>query len=150
VKSERIQLAKFDSRIVPLGLNSKLQQLHGPCVKDGGQKPEMLMREVGCKHEEQSNANSLKTLLESSHGSNQDRWCQTFGQQWNTVFRPRALVVNWHKPREKKALEHVAHRLILWLDATHEGERISINKIHEATAKRPDLQRRLILTFRQK
>jgi len=27
------------------------------CVKDGGQKPEILMREVGCKHEERSNAN---------------------------------------------------------------------------------------------
>jgi len=29
----------------------------GPCVKDGGQKLETLMREVGCNHEEQSNAN---------------------------------------------------------------------------------------------
>jgi len=32
-------------------------KMHGPCVKDGGQKPETLMREVGCKHEERSNAN---------------------------------------------------------------------------------------------
>jgi len=43
------------------------------------------------------------------------------------MFRPEALVVNWHKPREKKALEHVAHGRVLWLDAmTHEGECIGI------------------------
>jgi len=58
------------------------------------------------------------------------------------VFRPKALVVNWHKPRVKKALEHTAHGRVLWLDAmTHEGERISIINIHQATARRPDLQR---------
>ena len=59
------------------------------------------------------------------------------------VFRPKALVVNWHKPRDKKVLEHMAHRCVLWLDAmTHEGERISIINIHQATARRPDLPRR--------
>jgi len=26
-----------------------------------------------------------------------------------SVFCPKAFVVNWHKPREKKALEHMAH-----------------------------------------
>jgi len=25
------------------------------------------------------------------------------------VFCPKVLVVNWHKPREKKAPEHMAH-----------------------------------------
>ena len=60
------------------------------------------------------------------------------------VFRPKALVVSWHKPREKKALEHTANGRVLWLDAiTHEGERISIINIHQATARRPDLQRRV-------
>jgi len=60
------------------------------------------------------------------------------------VFRPKALVVNWHKPREKKALEHMAHGRVLLLDAmTHEGERISIINIHQAAARRPDLQRRV-------
>jgi len=34
VKSERKQPAKIDSRIVPLGLNSKLQYLHEPCVEE--------------------------------------------------------------------------------------------------------------------
>jgi len=54
------------------------------------------------------------------------------------------MVVNWHKPREKKALEHMAHECVLWLDAmTHEGERTSIINIHQATARRPDLQRRM-------
>jgi len=38
----------------------------------------------------------------------------------------------------------MAHGRVLWLDAmTHEGERISIINIHQATARRPDLQRRL-------
>jgi len=57
---------------------------------------------------------------------------------------PKALVVNWHKPRGKKAPEHMAHGCVLLLDTmTHEGERISIINIHQATAKRPDLQRRV-------
>ena len=60
------------------------------------------------------------------------------------MFRNKALVVNWHKLREKKALEHMAHGRVLWLDAMkHEGERISIINIHQATARRPDLQRRM-------
>jgi len=64
------------------------------------------------------------------------------------VFRPKALVMNWHKLREKKALEHMAHGRVLLLDVmTHDGARISIINIHLATARRPDLQRR---AFRQK
>ena len=60
------------------------------------------------------------------------------------VFCPKALVVNWHKPREKKALEHMAHGHVLWFDVmTHEGERISIINIHQATSRRLDLQRRV-------
>jgi len=60
------------------------------------------------------------------------------------VFCPKALVANWHKPREKQALEHMAHGRVLWLDVmTHEEERISIINIHQATARRPDLQRRV-------
>ena len=36
----------------------------------------------------------------------------------------------------------MAHGRVLWLDAmTHEGERISIINIHQATARRPNLQR---------
>jgi len=38
----------------------------------------------------------------------------------------------------------MARGRVLWLDAmTHEGERISIINIHQATARRPDLQRRV-------
>ena len=56
------------------------------------------------------------------------------------VFRPKALVVNWHNPREEE--EHMAHGRVLWLDAmTHVGERICIIYILPATAGRPDLQR---------
>jgi len=60
------------------------------------------------------------------------------------VFRTKALVVNWYKPQGKKALEHIAHRNVLWLDVmTHEGERICINNIHQATARRLSFQRRV-------
>jgi len=60
------------------------------------------------------------------------------------AFRPKTLVVNWHKPREKKALEHMAYGRVLWHDAMpHEGEHISIINIHRETATRPDLQRRV-------
>ena len=54
--------------------------------------------------------------------------------------------MNGHKPRKKNALEHMAHGRVLWLDAmTHEREPecISIINIHQATARRPDLQRRV-------
>jgi len=38
----------------------------------------------------------------------------------------------------------MAHGRVLGLDAmTHEGERNSIINIHQATARRPDLQRRV-------
>ena len=38
----------------------------------------------------------------------------------------------------------MAHKRVLCLDAmTHEGERISNINIHQATARRPDLQRRV-------
>ena len=41
----------------------------------------------------------------------------------------------------------MAHALVLWLDTiTYEGERISIIKIHQATARRLDLQRRGVNT----
>jgi len=60
------------------------------------------------------------------------------------VFRPKVIVMNWHKPGEKMALEHMAYGHVLWLDAmTHDGERISINNIHQTTARRLDLQRRV-------
>jgi len=54
--------------------------------------------------------------------------------------------VNGHKPRKKKGAGTLAHGHVLWLDAiTHEREPecISIINIHQATARRPDLQRRV-------
>jgi len=60
------------------------------------------------------------------------------------VFRSKSLVVNWHKPRDEKVLEHMAHGRVLWLDVmTHEGERISIINIHQTTARQLDLQKRI-------
>ena len=41
----------------PSGPKFKTTTVAWPCVMDGGQKPQTLMREVGCKHEERSNAN---------------------------------------------------------------------------------------------
>jgi len=78
-----------------------------------------------------------------SDGYNDERAQITVGTFLHKrVFCPKALVVNWRKPREKRALEHMAHGRVLWLDSmTHEGERISITNIHQATARRPDLQR---------
>ena len=70
----------------------------------------------------------------------------TFLHKRQKCVSPKALLVNWYKPREnlEKALEHMVHGRVLWLDAiTHEGERISIINIHQATARRPDLQRRV-------
>jgi len=59
-------------------------------------------------------------------------------------FRLKALVVNWHKPRGKKALENMAHFRFLWLDARmHEKEHIGVNNFHQATARWPDFQRRV-------
>ena len=58
------------------------------------------------------------------------------------MFRPKAPVVNWNKPQEKKAPEHMAHGRVLWLGAmTHDVEHISIINIHQATAGRPAIQR---------
>jgi len=38
----------------------------------------------------------------------------------------------------------MAHGRVLWLDAmTHEGERVSIINIHQATARQPDLPKRV-------
>jgi len=60
------------------------------------------------------------------------------------VFRPKALYVNWHKPREKQVLKHMAHGRESWLYAmTHEVERISTINIYQATAGRPDLKKRV-------
>jgi len=53
--------------------------------------------------------------------------CVTFLHK--RVFRPKALVQDWH---EKQALEHLAHGRDLWLDAmTHERERNSIVNIYQ-------------------
>jgi len=60
------------------------------------------------------------------------------------VFRLKALVVIWQKLRGKMAMEHMAHGRLLWLDAMmHEGKRISIINIHQATARRLDHQSRV-------
>ena len=58
------------------------------------------------------------------------------------VFHPKALVVNWRKPREKKAREHMAHGRVVWLDSmTHGGEHISMINIYQATARWLDLHK---------
>jgi len=47
------------------------------------------------------------------------------------------------------ALEHMAPGCVLWLEAkTHDKVSISIVNVHQATAKRHDLQRQVTLLFR--
>ena len=67
------------------------------------------------------------------------------------VFRPKALVVFWRKPRGKKALEHMAHGLVWWLCAmTHAGERISIIKSTKQERDGRTFKDAWILTIRPK
>jgi len=64
-------------------------------------------------------------------------------QKHNRVFQTNALVRTWYKPRDMSALEHVAQDHNLWLDnKTHDNVSISIVNVHQATAKRHDLQRK--------
>jgi len=53
---KQAEAACRDCSIAPLGLNYELQWWHGSCVKDGGQKLGTLIKKVGHRHEEQSNA----------------------------------------------------------------------------------------------
>jgi len=62
------------------------------------------------------------------------------------VFQTDALARTWYKPRDMSALEHMAQGRVLWLEAkTHENVSISIFNVHQATAKRHDLQRPVTL-----
>jgi len=57
------------------------------------------------------------------------------------VFQTNALAHTWYKPRDMSALEHMAQGRVLWLEAkTHDNMSISIVNVHQATAKRHDLQ----------
>jgi len=60
------------------------------------------------------------------------------------VFQSHALTRTWYKPRDMLALEHMANGRVLWLEAkTHDKVSISIVNVHQATAKRHDLQRQV-------
>jgi len=65
------------------------------------------------------------------------------------VFQTNALACTWYKPRDMSALERMAQDRVLWLEAkTHDHVSISILNVHQATAKRHDLQRQVTLLFR--
>jgi endonuclease/exonuclease/phosphatase family metal-dependent hydrolase len=65
------------------------------------------------------------------------------------VFQTNALARTWYKPRDMSALEHMAQGRVLWLEAkTHDNVSISIVNVHQATAKRHDLQRQVTLLLR--
>jgi len=60
------------------------------------------------------------------------------------IFRTNALARTWYKPLDMSALEHMAQGRVLWLQAkTHDNVSISIVNVHQATAKRHDLQRQV-------
>jgi len=65
------------------------------------------------------------------------------------VFPSNALARTWYKPRDMSALEHMAQGRVLWLQAkTHDNVSISIVNVHQATAKRHDLQQQVTLLLR--
>jgi len=67
------------------------------------------------------------------------------------VFQTNALVRTWHNPRDISALEHMAQGRVLWRKAkTHDNHDVSISMVnlHQATAKRHDLQRQVTYLLR--
>jgi len=47
----------------------------------------------------------------------------------------------WYKPLDMSALENMAQGRVLWIEAkTHDNVSVSIVNVHQATAKRHDLQ----------
>jgi len=65
------------------------------------------------------------------------------------LFQTNALARTWYKPCDMSALEHMAQGRVLWLEArTHDNVSISIVNVHQATAKRHDLQRQVTSLLR--
>ena len=65
------------------------------------------------------------------------------------VFQTNTLARTWYKPRDMSALEPMAQGRVLRLEAkTHDNVSISIVNVHQATAKRHDLQRQVTLLLR--
>ena len=57
------------------------------------------------------------------------------------VFQTNALARTWYKPRDMSALEHMVQGRVPWLEAKkHDKVSIGIVNVHQATAKRHDLQ----------
>jgi len=62
------------------------------------------------------------------------------------VFQTNALARTWYKPRDMSALEHMVQGRVPWLEAKkHDKVSIGIVNVHQATAKRHDLQRQVNL-----
>ena len=69
------------------------------------------------------------------------------------AFQTNALARTWYNPRDMSALEHMAQGRVtsLWLEAkTHDNVSITIVNVHQATAKRHDLQRQVTYLLRAK
>ena len=65
------------------------------------------------------------------------------------VLQTNALVPTWYKPLVMSALEHMAQDCVLWLEAKKNvNVSISIVNVHQATAKRHDLQRQVTYLLR--
>jgi len=63
---------------------------------------------------------------------------------YKRIFQTNALACTWYKPRDMSALQHLAQGRVLWLEAkTNDDVSISIVNVHQATAKRHDLQRQV-------
>jgi len=65
------------------------------------------------------------------------------------VFQTITLARTWYKPRDMSALEFKSQGRVLLLEAkTHDNVSISIVNVHQAMAKRHDLQRQVTLFLR--
>ena len=102
---------------------------------------------VAGSHVNVGNDENDRTLVEEYAPNKAQITVVTFLHQ--QVFRTNSLARTWYKPRDMSELEHMAQGRVLWLEAkTHDNVSISIVNVHQATAKRHDLQRQVTLLLR--
>jgi len=98
-------------------------------------------------HVDVGNDENVRTLVEEYARDKAQITVVTFLHK--RVFQTNALARTWCKPRDLSALEHMAQGRVLWLEAkTHDNVSISIVNVHQATAKRHDLQQQVTLLLR--
>jgi len=98
-------------------------------------------------HVDVGNDENDRTLVEEYARNKAQITLVTFLQK--RVFQTNALARTSYRPCDMSALEHMVQGRVLWLEAkTHDNVSISIVNVHQATAKRHDLQRQVTLLLR--